>query len=217
MGHSSTTAGHIEVIGGTPPDVHHTDPVTAYHSAKFAMWLFLGTEILLFSALFTSFVLFQWMYPTEFKHGGDHLSWPLGCFNTAVLLFSSFTAALAVDGAQHGDNKRVVKNFGITIVCGFIFLGVKAVEYYGKYKDGYWPGKEHYWEFKNFLGIYFAMTGLHAFHVIIGMGLLTWVLLKARKGRFGNTYYTPVELGALYWHLVDLVWIYLFPLLYLVG
>ena len=215
MSHSAEHA--IEVKGGLPPEIHHTDPVTAYHAAKLGMWLFLGTEILLFAVLFTSFAIFHWAYPHEFKEASAELNWKLGALNTAILLFSSFTAALAVDGAQRGDNKKVVKNFGISIICGAAFLVIKGFEYHHKYVEGLWPGKEHYGKFKNFLGIYFSMTGLHALHVIIGMGFLGWVVFKASKNRFGNTYYTPVELGALYWHLVDLIWIYLFPLLYLVG
>lgn len=215
MGHAAHEA--VEVIGGRPPEVHHTDPVTAYHAAKFAMWLFLATEILLFAALFVAFFLFHWMYPEEFEHASKHLDWKMGGLNTLVLIGSSFTAALAVDRAQHGDNKGIVKYLSITISGGLAFLVIKGFEYYGKYSHGLWPGGEHYWQYKNFFGIYYCMTGLHGLHVVIGMCLLIWVLLKARKGHFGNTYYTPVELGALYWHLVDLVWIYLFPLLYLVG
>mgnify|MGYP001235088761 CR=1 FL=1 len=205
-----------QVVKG-PPHLHHMDSVTAYHAAKLGMWLFLATEILLFAVLFTAFAIFRWYNLDEFHAGSNHLDWKLGMLNTAVLLFSSFTAALAVDAGQHGDNKRVVKNLVITIACGGIFLIIKYFEYSSKYAAGLWPGKENYFQYENFLALYYCMTALHALHVIIGMGLLTWVLLKALKNRFSNDYYTPVEIGALYWHLVDLIWIYLFPLLYLVG
>ena len=205
-----------QVLKG-PPHLHHMDSTTAYHAAKLGMWLFLATEILLFAVMFTAFAIFRWYNLAEFHAGSHHLNWMLGATNTAVLLFSSFTAAMAVDAGQHGDNKRVVKNLLVTIACGGIFLVIKFFEYKAKYEHGLWPGKENYLVYKNFLGLYFCMTGLHALHVIIGMCLLGWVCSKALKGRFSNDYYTPVEIGALYWHLVDLIWIYLFPLLYLVG
>lgn len=216
--HHSTT-----IEAGAPPEPHHMDSTTAYHAAKLGMWLFLATEILLFAALFAAFALYHWWYFDEFHHASEKLDWRLGALNTAVLLISSYTAAVAVYAAQVGDNKRIVKNFGISVGCGFIFLVIKAIEYGGKYSKGYFPGTElwsspdfasHY---KNYFGIYYCLTGLHALHVIIGMSILTWVILKARKNRFSGRYYTPVELGALYWHLVDLIWIYLFPLLYLIG
>lgn len=206
-----------EVVVKGPPHIHHMDSATAYQAAKLGMWLFLATEILLFAVLFTAFALFRWYNLAEFHAASNHLNWKLGMTNTAVLLFSSFTAAMAVDAGQHGDNKRIVRNLLTTIICGAIFLVIKYFEYSEKYHHGLWPGKENYYEYKNFLGLYFCMTGLHALHVVIGMGLLFWVLLKAKRDRFSHDYYTPVEIGALYWHLVDLIWIYLFPLLYLVG
>ena len=214
-----------QVVG--PPHVHHMDPVTAYSAAKFGMWLFLATEILLFSVMFVAFALFRYMHLEEFAAASALLDWRMGATNTAVLIFSSFTAAMAVDAAQHGNNKRVTQLFGISIVCGFIFLVVKYFEYSGKMAHGLFPGySDHGMTFNDaefiskysvFFGLYYCMTGLHALHVIIGMGLLGWVVTLSMKGRFCETYYTPVEIGALYWHLVDLIWIYLFPLLYLVG
>lgn len=200
-----------------PPHVHHMDPITAYGAAKLGLWLFLATEILLFAVMFTSFALYRWAHLTEFHEGSHHLNRILGSINTVVLIFSSFTAALAVDAGQHGNNKGVIRNFGISILCGGIFLVIKFFEYKAKYDHGFFPHGEHFGEFKNFLSLYFCMTGLHGLHVIIGMALMTWVVLKARRNRFSPDYYTPVELSALYWHLVDLIWIYLFPLLYLVG
>jgi cytochrome c oxidase subunit 3 len=200
-----------------PPDVHHMDPATAYEAAKFGMWLFLATELLLFGVMFAAFAIFRWKYFDEFHTASKHLNWMLGSANTAVLLLSSYFAALAVDEAQHGRNKGVVKFLSLTIFCAGIFLVIKTVEYTQKYQHGYFPGGANFHEYKAFLPLYFCMTGIHALHVIIGMGLLTWALLKAKADRFSERYYTPVEIGALYWHLVDLIWIYLFPLLYLVG
>lgn len=210
-GHSHTT--EIEGV----PHAHHWDPISAYHGAKLGMWLFLATEILLFAVMFTGYALFKWTHFPEFHAGSQHLNWKLGTLNTAILLISSYTAAMAVYAAQIGNNKGVVKNFAISILCGAGFMVVKFFEYRSKYEHGFFPGGENFHEFKNFLGFYFCLTGLHGLHVLIGMGLLTWVALRATKGEFNKNYYTPVELGALYWHLVDLIWIYLFPLLYLVG
>lgn len=217
---------HEQVMG--PPHVHHMDAVTAYKAAKFGMWLFLATEILLFSVMFVAFALFRWMNLEEFHAASKMLNWKLGATNTAVLIFSSFTAALAVDAAQHGNNKKVTQYLGISVLCGFGFLIIKYFEYSHKIHTGFFPGtmNEAGMAFNDaafnakyscFFGLYYCMTGLHALHVIIGMGLLTWVMTKSMKNRFSPIYYTPVEVGALYWHLVDLIWIYLFPLLYLVG
>lgn len=228
--HEQAVHASAEAGAGTqgPPHVHHMSAVTAYQSAKLGMWLFLATEILLFGGLFAGYALYHWMYPVEYHHGSQQLDRIVGFVNTLVLLFSSYTAALAVDAAQHGRNAKVKLYLWITIACGGIFLLIKAYEYSLKIQHGIFPGStggEHgAWasvefikEFKSFFGFYYCMTALHAFHVILGMGLLYWAVSKAGKNRYSPTYYTPVEVGALYWHLVDLIWIYLFPLLYLVG
>ncbi|MCS6961011.1 MAG: cytochrome c oxidase subunit 3 family protein [Deltaproteobacteria bacterium] len=211
------------VEAGAPPVYHHIDPVNAYHASKLGMWLFLATEILLFSVLFSAFAVYNWMYFEYFHDAATKLDWRLGAINTAVLLFSSYTAAVAVYKAQISDNRGVVINFGISFLCGLIFLVIKYIEYSAKYEHGYFPGTS-YWNstefsahYKNYFGLYYTMTGLHALHVVIGMGVLLWVIGLARKNRFSSRYYTPVELGALYWHLVDLIWIFLFPLLYLID
>lgn len=206
-----------------PPHVHHMDAPTAYQAAKLGMWLFLATEVLLFGGLFASFALYRYLYLDSYIHASTHLNWKLGALNTAVLLFSSFTAAMAVDAAQHGDNARVRKNLYITIGCGVVFLIVKFFEYKAKYHHGLFPffsggsWEAVFGEYRSFFGLYYCMTGLHALHVVIGMAILIWVLRLAQRDRFSPDYYTPVEVGALYWHLVDAIWIYLFPLLYLVG
>jgi cytochrome c oxidase subunit 3 len=181
------------------------------------MWLFLATELLLFAVLFAAFAIYRWRDLEVFHKGSHHLDWRLGALNTVVLLFSSFTAALAVDAVQRDEQRRLKKNLLITIGCAGIFLIVKAIEYTSKYHHGLFPGGAEYASYKAFFGLYFVMTGIHGLHVIIGAGLLTWVLLRSTRGSFSSRYYTPVELSVLYWHLVDLIWIYLFPLLYLVG
>lgn len=215
---------HVETVDPQgPPHVHHMDSKTAYESAKFGMWLFLATEILLFGGLFCAFILFRWMYYDEFHAASLHLNPWMGGINTVVLIISSYFAAMAVDAAQHNDNKKVVRNLTITIICAFGFLIIKYIEYSSKYAHGLFPlnaefnSPEFNTAYKSFFALYYCMTGLHALHVIIGMVLLGWVLMLARRNRFSSRYYTPVEVGALYWHLVDLIWIYLFPLLYLVG
>jgi cytochrome c oxidase subunit III len=205
---------------GEPPIIHHMDSDTAYGAAKLGMWLFLATEILLFAVMFCSFAVMRYYHLEEFHDASKNLYLWAGALNTAILLFSSYTAAVAVTKAQLGDNQAVVKNFGISIICGFIFLGIKAFEYSGKAHHGMFPfiWNSEFYEFKNFLGIYYCMTGLHALHVIIGMIVMyIYGIRPALNNRFSGKYYTPVELSALYWHLVDLIWIYLFPLLYLVG
>ena len=215
---SHTTNPAVDELGA-PPHVHHMDSKTAYEAAKLGMWLFLATEILLFAVMFCCLGLYKYYYLKEFHAASSHLNWKVGAFNTIVLLISSYFAVRAVDSAQHGDNKSVSRWLIATIFCGFIFLVVKSFEYSEKYHHGLFPGGEHYMssDYKMFFGLYFMMTGLHALHVIIGMCLLGWGLSKSLKNRFSSRYFTPVEIGALYWHLVDLIWIYLFPLLYLVG
>ena len=217
-----------------PPHVHFMDPPTAYSSAKLGMWLFLATELLLFGVLFAAFAIFGNTYPAEFKEASHHLNWVMGGINTIILLVSSYFAAAAVSAAQRGDNKRVAKLLGLTVLCGFGFLIVKYFEYSHKYHIGLFPfgsgctpaeGAECFsWndssfneQFRMYFGLYYVMTGLHALHVVIGMILIAvWPLKLAKRNRFSERYFTPVENAALYWHLVDLIWIYLFPLLYLV-
>ncbi len=221
MSHSDSA--HSDWKLGDPPIVHHMDSHTAYDAARLGMWLFLATEILLFGGLFAAYLFYHWMYFAEFHHASKSLNWQLGGLNTIVLLFSSYLAVMAVDSVKLGKSEKAYKYLMATIGCGFIFLIIKAFEYHAKYSHGLFPGMDtfnseaHQVEYKMFFGLYFCMTALHAFHVILGMGLLLWAALKVRAGHFSSKYYTPVEVGALYWHLVDLIWIYLFPLLYLVG
>lgn len=193
-----------------PGHYHHFEPEQAYQASKLGMWLFLGTEILLFGGLFCAYAVFKWENYALFAEASKELDWRLGSLNTVVLLVSSFFMALGVDAGQHGDNKKVVKYINWVLVLGLVFLLVKTVEYWSKIEHGLFPPPNLYF------GLYFTMTGLHALHVIAGMGVLVWVRMLAKKERFSETYYTPVEMSGLYWHLVDLIWIYLFPLLYLI-
>ncbi len=216
---------------------HHFDtPVQQFDTAKLGMWLFLGQEVLFFSGLFVAYGVFRVNYPEAFVAGSAQLDRIIGGFNTCVLLISSFAAAMAVRSAQLGEQKKTGYYLLATIVCAFGFLIVKYFEYRAKFEHGLLPGSHfhphleaiHPWlpgqtevlelpaKTHVFFGIYFVLTGLHGVHVAIGIGVLTWVWLRNQRGEFNKEFWTPVDIAALYWHLVDLVWIYLFPLLYLI-
>jgi cytochrome c oxidase subunit 3 len=196
-----------------------------FDTSKIGMWLFLATEVLLFGGLFVGFGLMQNRYPREFVEAHEHLQRGYGAFNTVVLLVSSWTMVMGVLAAKTNQKKRLELFLALTIICAFIFLGVKYFEYSHKYHDGLLPG--HFYSHKGdgipgshgyatFFSFYFMMTGLHGIHILGGIVALTWILRRAKRGEFSNVYYTPVDLVGLYWHLVDLIWIYLFPLYYLI-
>jgi cytochrome c oxidase subunit 3 len=263
---------------------HFHDAEQQASSAKLGMWLFLVTEVLLFSGLFVAYTVVKSLHPEMWEVASAQFNWQLGSLNTIVLITSSWTVALAVRAAQTNEkgekNGQIVGLLAFTILCALGFLVIKYLEYSHKIHDGllwgtsYFNHPEAIEHMKTgiakvfgmsdvalssqpvldslkahaaasshegthlihqytstvtyadslmtvkdghlFFGIYFLLTGLHGIHVVIGMSVLTWALVLARKGRFYKDYYTPVELGGLYWHLVDLIWIYLFPLLYLV-
>jgi cytochrome c oxidase subunit III len=200
---------------------HFADSVQQRAAAKLGMWIFLATEILFFGGLFMAYGAYRFFYPGTFLEAHQFLSVPMGGLNTAVLITSSLTMALAVRAAQTGQRRQLVLLLALTLLLACGFLGIKAVEYAHKFELGLLPGK--YYRAVGvgglphiFFGIYFSMTGLHAVHVIAGMIVIAWMLVRSIKGDFSTAYYTPVENVGLYWHLVDLVWIFLFPLLYLV-
>jgi cytochrome c oxidase subunit 3 len=187
------------------------------------MWLFLGTEVLLFAGLFLGYAVYRHFYHDTFKVASHHLNLVMGTVNTVVLITSSFTVAMAYYSVKKGNNKAAIGLLVFTILCALTFLCIKAFEYNHKFEEGALPGKWfHFEEMKGmpganmFFTVYFLATGLHAFHVIVGMAILIWVTARLVRGDFDREYYIPVELGGLYWHLVDLVWIFLFPLLYLI-
>jgi len=192
-------------------------------TSKLGMWLFLTTEFFLFSVLFCVYVVFRWWYPETWVLGSSQLNWKLGALNTFVLITSSFTMALGVRNAQLGQSKKLVKNLLITFVCAMIFMIVKYFEYSHKLHVGtLWGDKFFAPGFEDphlhiFFGLYFLMTGLHGIHVMIGMVLIAWLIVRGTKGHFYPKYFVPVELVGLYWHLVDIIWIFLFPLMYLIG
>ena len=199
------------------------DPVQQHEASWLGMWVFLGTEVMFFGGMFLGYTFYRTAYPQGFASASNHLDIWLGTINTAVLICSSFTMALAVRAGQIGQNRLVKIFLCLTIVLGIVFLGIKFTEYYQKFDEHLVPG----WDFRFegalvssaeiFFSFYFAMTGMHAVHMIIGISLLTVLIVKTARGRFSASYNTPVELVGLYWHFVDIVWIFLFPLLYLVG
>ena len=203
---------------------HQFDDADQQHdAATLGMWVFLVTEIMFFAGMFTAYVAYRSLYPAAFAHASLHLDLRLGTINTVVLITSSLTMALAVHAAQCGRGAALLRFLMLTMGLGATFLVIKGVEYAHKFHEGLVPGPLFAYagpdagQQQLFLSIYFAMTGMHALHMVIGLGLLTTLVLQTRRGRFGVSYHTPVELIGLYWHFVDIVWIFLFPLLYLIG
>lgn len=194
-----------------------------FSAAKLGVWLFLATEVLMFGGLFVGYLIFHAKFPEMFAEGATFLDWKLGAFNTIVLLISSFTMAISIHYAQVGKNDKAFWCMAMTLICGFIFLCVKYVEYTHKFEHGLYPGQfftyehAHHANLAMYFSFYFVMTGVHGSHVIIGMCLIAWSMFRLKRGDFSPTYYTFIEGTGLFWHLVDLIWIFLFPLLYLVG
>jgi len=193
------------------------------YAARLGMWLFLGTEVLLFAGLFLGYTVYRHFYHETFHHCSRALDITLGTTNTLVLITSSLSVALAYWAVKVGKKQLAIGMLVFTIVCACGFLFIKYLEYSHKFHVGELPGKwfraEELMKYPGanlYFTVYFLATGLHAFHVIVGMSVLIWVMKGIIKGKYNPNYYVPVELGALYWHLVDLVWIFLFPLLYLI-
>lgn len=209
--------------------VHHDhahqfdDRAQQAEAVSIGMWAFLVQEILFFGGLFTGYAVYRSYYPEAFIEGSHHLDIFLGGFNTVVLIASSLTMALAVHAAQTSKRVQLVFFLLATLFLGFVFLGVKVIEYSDKFHHHLIPGFNFFWEGPHarqvqiFYSFYFAMTGMHALHMIIGAIVITPIIFMAIRGRFSERYYAPVEIFGLYWHFVDIVWIFLFPLLYLIG
>ena len=192
------------------------------YAVRLGMWLFLATEVLLFAGLFLGYTVYRHFYHEAFHEASRHLDLWAGTTNTVVLITSSLTVALAYWAIKLDKQKLCAGLLIFTIICAFVFLAIKAIEYHHKFEEGALPGAWYHFREVTAPGanlyytIYFLSTGLHALHVIVGMSILIWVLARVLKGHFSSSYFVPVELGGLYWHLVDLVWIFLFPLLYLI-
>ena len=212
--------------------MHNAHPGLAHHfdtydqqreSASLGMWLFLITEVMFFGGMFLVYLVYRTKYPVAFAEGSNHLDVTLGAINTAVLIGSSLTVALAVRAAQLGARKKLVAFLLLTLLLGGAFLGIKAIEYGHKFEDNLFPNSSFQFEgtqpeqTRLFYAIYFCMTGFHALHMLIGAGIILWLLPHAWRGRFNADNHNYVEGFGLYWHFVDIVWIFLFPLLYLLG
>lgn len=207
---------------------HFVSAEQQFDSAKMGIWLFLVTEVLLFSGMFVAYAVFRAWHPEAFTETFSKLNMYFGLFNTFVLLTSSFTMVMAINSIQHNDAQKMVRYLWITVALGLVFMLVKTVEYKEKYDGGifFWlwePHGHHYEALKEvayaqiFMKIYFVATGIHGLHVLIGMGILSWVAWQGMQGRWSAEYYNYVEVSGLYWHLVDIIWIFLFPLLYLTA
>jgi cytochrome c oxidase subunit 3 len=215
-----------------PLEEQYRDMGQQHASATLGMWIFLATEVMLFSSLFLGLAAYHHQYPEAFEKASARLNWVIGGTNTVVLLVSSLFAVLAVHYARLGENRRVVTFLGLTAGMGLLFLVLKGWEYYTDYRDYLIPG----WRFNKaewtegeglsapdvrhvqlFLVFYWIMTGVHGLHVTLGIIAVLAMLVLARRGYFSPAYYTPVDVTALYWHFVDVVWIFLLPMLYLAG
>jgi cytochrome c oxidase subunit 3 len=217
-----------------PELLHHfAEPQQQRDSASLGMWLFLATEVMFFGGLFCAYLVYRLWYFGDFAAAGKTLNVTLGATNTAVLICSSLTVVLAVWAAQTARRSLLIISLILTLILGFAFLGIKGIEYKDKFVEHHVPGPSfsfenepipgHPGQFANprhaqiYFALYFVMTGLHAVHMIIGIGIFVWLLVRSWQGRFTPAYHTPVEMGGLYWHFVDIIWIYLFPLLYLID
>jgi cytochrome c oxidase subunit 3 len=204
---------------------HHFDNLDQqFEASALGMWLFLVTEILFFGGLFAAYMIYRLMYPRAFAEASHELDVVLGGINTAVLIGSSLTMAMAVWAAQMGRRSGQLLYLALTMGLGLVFLGIKAVEYSAKFEHHLVPGPDFHFAAAHdpihsqlFFSLYFVMTGLHALHMVIGIAIMAVLFVMAWQGRFTKAYHTPVEVSGLYWHFVDIVWIFLFPLLYLID
>jgi len=212
---------------------HFADEQQQRDAASLGMWVFLATEIMFFGGLFCAYLVYRLKFFDDFAAASKSIDATLGATNTAVLICSSLTVVLAVWAAQTARRALLISMLAVTMLLGFAFLGIKAVEYTDKFEEHHVPGASfsfekveipgHPGQYANprhaqlFFSLYFVMTGLHALHMVVGLGVFSWLLTMAWKGRFTPEWHTPVEIGGLYWHFVDIIWIYLFPLLYLID
>jgi cytochrome c oxidase subunit 3 len=197
-------------------------------ASTLGMWVFLITEIMFFGGMFLAYTIYRTTFPVVFALASSSLNLPIGATNTCVLLLSSFTMVMAVRAAQLGQKRMVIFFLIFTMLFGFAFLGIKAYEWTEKFEEHHVPaqasfhldgvtGPDQQGHAKLFFSLYFAMTGLHALHMVVGVGILSFIILKTVRGTYSTKYYTPVDIAGLYWHFVDVVWIFLFPLFYLID
>jgi len=203
---------------------HFDDSAQQLESSTLGMWVFLLTEIMFFGGMFGAYTVYRNLYPDAFASTSHFMNVTIGAINTGVLICSSFTMVLAVRASQLGQKKALIMFLVFTLILGCVFLALKYVEYHEKWVDHHVPGPtfryaepQYFHQAQILFFLYFAMTGMHAIHMIVGAGLLTTLIIMASRNRFSAEWYTPVEMIGLYWHFVDIVWIFLFPLLYLIG
>jgi cytochrome c oxidase subunit 3 len=202
---------------------HFGDLDQQREAATLGMWVFLATEVLFFGGLFAAYLVYRIWYPQTFGEASRQLDLTLGAINTAILITSSLTMAMGVRAAALGRRAALMVFLVLTMVFGAAFLGIKGYEYHMKFVEHLIPGAGFRFEGPDpihaqiFFSLYFAMTGLHAVHMIVGLGLMTVMLVMAWRGAFSREWHTPIDISGLYWHFVDIVWIFLFPLLYLVD
>jgi cytochrome c oxidase subunit III len=245
----SAHAGHL---AGAHVEEQFHNPDQQREAATLGMWAFLATEVLFFGGVFVAYAVYRIRWPADFRQGSLDLKWYFGGFNTAVLLLSSFSMAMAVRASQKGDNPRIIRNLLITMALAMTFVGIKFVEYYVEYDEGLLPGRTfraeepapsqqsaltrslgkfeawitpaaHSADEKArrtgheelFMCFYFILTAIHATHMLIGIGIMIVLVLMARGKKFSAAWHNPVEITGLYWHFVDTVWVFLFPILYL--
>ena len=205
---------------------HFYDVNQQYETSKLGMWAFILTEVLTFGALFVAYTIYRAWNPDMFINANLLLDVNKGLLNTIVLIGSSLTMALAIWAIQLKKKKLSLIMLFVTFICAAIFLGIKYLEYEHKFHLGQLPGE--YYSYMGpeiahmnnphiFFSIYFIMTGLHGLHVAIGMGLIAWLMVLTARDKLHSAYYTPMELVGIFWHLVDIIWIFLFPLFYLIG
>ncbi len=226
------TATHAEAHN--PALLHHfAEPQQQRDAASLGMWIFLATEVMFFGGLFCAYLIYRTWYFADFAAASTSINAALGGANTAVLICSSLTVVLAIWAAQTSRRALMLLMLVLTMLFGLSFLGIKGIEYHDKFVEHHVPGASFSFEHQEvpshpgqyanprhaeiFFALYFIMTGLHALHMIVGLGIFAWLLWMAWKGHFTPEYHTPLEIGGLYWHFVDIVWIYLFPLLYLID
>lgn len=208
---------------------HHFDSLAHQEeTTTLGMWIFLATEVLVFGAIFTGYTVYRAAYSASFEAASRHLNLLIGGVNTIVLLTSSLTMALSVQAAKLNQQRKLVIYLALTALFGIVFMGFKAIEYYGDYREQLVPGiafdpsqwtqpDVHPAQVQLFLIFYYCLTGLHAVHLTIGIAIIASLAVMARRGAFSPQYHAPVEIWGLYWHFVDLIWIFLLPLLYLIG
>ncbi len=206
----------------TPVAVQFDTMQQQRNASTLGIWVFLATEVLFFGGMFLAYTFYRASYPEAFAEASRAMSIPLGGINTAVLLTSSLTMALAVHSAQQGKRRRLILFLVATMILGLAFLGIKAIEYTRKFEEHLVPGVDFQFAGPDaqhaqiYFILYFLLTGFHALHLIIGVAVLSVISFFAARGSYSGHYYAPVEVSGLYWHFVDIVWIFLYPLIYLV-